>query len=126
MQGRQCIAGEAARRVSYGADKSSAILRKHLEAAREITPGISQEAQTRLVNSYGEMRKRWKRTTPKDLETLIKLAEASAKIRLDYEVNVEHVDEALELVGSTLGLEVWGSCQQTSSMPSKRARRHGA
>lgn len=79
------------------------LLRDYLAYAREhIQPKLSDEAQQRLVQSYVDMRKigsgRGQITAyPRQLESLIRLSESHAKVRLSEVVEVQDVEEAWRL-----------------------------
>lgn len=76
------------------------ILRDYLAYAREyVHPRLSENASQRLISAYVDMRKvgsgRGQVTAyPRQLESLIRLAEAHAKVRLSNEVEVADVEEA--------------------------------
>ena len=66
---------------------------------RYFQPKLSEEASQRLISAYVDMRKvgsgRGQITAyPRQLESLIRLAEAHAKIRLSHVVEVSDVEEA--------------------------------
>ncbi|XP_055374782.1 DNA replication licensing factor MCM4 [Condylostylus longicornis] len=79
------------------------VLRDYIAYAREhIHPTLSEEAQQRLIQAYVDMRKvgagRGQISAyPRQLESLIRLSEAHAKVRLDDTVKVEDVEEAWRL-----------------------------
>jgi len=79
------------------------VLRDYLGYAREsIQPKISEDAAQKLIAVYVEMRKIGSgrgqvSAYPRQLESLIRLAEAHAKVRLSREVTVQDVDEAARL-----------------------------
>lgn len=79
------------------------ILRDYLAYAKEhIHPVLNEEAQQRLVQAYVDMRKVGAgkgqiSAYPRQLESLIRLAEAHAKVRLDNEVKLQDVEEAWRL-----------------------------
>ncbi|XP_050720890.1 DNA replication licensing factor MCM4-like [Eriocheir sinensis] len=79
------------------------ILRDYLAYAREyVHPRLSENASQRLISAYVDMRKvgsgRGQVTAyPRQLESLIRLAEAHAKVRLSNEVEVADVEEAWRL-----------------------------
>ncbi|MPC11434.1 DNA replication licensing factor MCM4 [Portunus trituberculatus] len=79
------------------------ILRDYLAYAREyIHPRLSENASQRLIMAYVDMRKvgsgRGQVTAyPRQLESLIRLAEAHAKVRLSNKVEVVDVEEAWRL-----------------------------
>uniref|UniRef100_A0A182ILA0 DNA replication licensing factor MCM4 n=1 Tax=Anopheles atroparvus TaxID=41427 RepID=A0A182ILA0_ANOAO len=79
------------------------VLRDYLAYAKEhINPVLSEEAQQRLIQAYVDMRKvgagRGQISAyPRQLESLIRLAEAHAKVRLCPTVEVVDVEEAWRL-----------------------------
>lgn len=79
------------------------VLRDYLAYAKEhIQPLLSEEAQQRLVQAYVDMRKvgagRGQISAyPRQLESLIRLAEAHAKVRLSQRVEIVDVEEAWRL-----------------------------
>lgn len=79
------------------------ILRDYLAYAKEnINPELSPEAQQRLIQAYVDMRKigagRGQISAyPRQLESLIRLAEANAKVRLSNVVGIQDVEEAWRL-----------------------------
>ncbi|KAF2900573.1 hypothetical protein ILUMI_05615 [Ignelater luminosus] len=79
------------------------ILRDYLAYAKEhVHPKLSEEAQQRLIQAYVDMRKVGSghgqiSAYPRQLESLIRLSEAHAKVRLSETVTVEDVEEAYRL-----------------------------
>lgn len=79
------------------------ILRDYIAYAKEnVHPKLSEEASQKLVESYVDMRKvgsgRGQITAyPRQLESLIRLAEAHAKVRFSQYVTLEDVEEAYRL-----------------------------
>jgi DNA replication licensing factor MCM4 len=72
-------------------------------AKRTVSPVISDAAQIELINTYVQMRRsggnrKVVTATPRQLESLIRLAEAHARMRLSESVDVEDVSEATRLV----------------------------
>lgn len=76
------------------------VLRDYLAFAKEhINPVLSEEAQQRLIQAYVDMRKIGSgrgqiSAYPRQLESLIRLSEAHAKVRLSNVVEVQDVEEA--------------------------------
>lgn len=76
------------------------VLRDYLAYAKEhIHPTLTEDAQQRLIQAYVDMRKvgagRGQISAyPRQLESLIRLSEAHAKVRLSPVVEVEDVEEA--------------------------------
>ena len=81
----------------------SEILRKYIAYARKsINPRISQEAAARIQDYYIELRKLGAKQgvtpiTPRQIEGLIRMAEASAKARLSGVVEVPDAENAIAL-----------------------------
>ncbi|KAJ8925954.1 hypothetical protein NQ315_009807 [Exocentrus adspersus] len=79
------------------------ILRDYIAYAKEhVHPKLGDEAAQKLIQSYVDMRKigsgRGQITAyPRQLESLIRLAEAHAKVRFAQTVEVEDVEEAYRL-----------------------------
>lgn len=76
------------------------VLRDYIAYSKEhIKPTLSEEAQQRLVQAYVDMRRvgsgRGQITAyPRQLESLIRLSEAHAKVRFSQSVEVVDVEEA--------------------------------
>jgi DNA replication licensing factor MCM4 len=79
------------------------VLRDYIAYAREhVHPVLSDEAQQRLIQAYVDMRKIGSgrgqiSAYPRQLESLIRLAEAHAKVRLSPKVEIVDVEEAWRL-----------------------------
>ncbi|XP_018574393.1 DNA replication licensing factor MCM4 [Anoplophora glabripennis] len=79
------------------------ILRDYIAYAKErVHPKLSDEAAQKLIQSYVDMRKigsgRGQITAyPRQLESLIRLSEARAKVRFSQTVEIEDVEEAYRL-----------------------------
>lgn len=76
------------------------ILRDYLAYAKEhIHPKLSDEAAQKLIQSYVDMRKVGSgrgqiSAYPRQLESLIRLSEARAKVRFSETVELDDVEEA--------------------------------
>lgn len=79
------------------------VLRDYIAYAKEfVEPKIGDEASQRLIQAYVEMRKAGQNVGrisayPRQLESLIRLSEAHAKIRLSNVVEIADVEEACRL-----------------------------
>ncbi len=82
------------------------LFRKYIAFARKnIQPLLSEEAAQKLTEYYVELRggsKETVRATPRQLEALVRLAEASAKIRLSNDVTMEDADRVIKLTNFVL------------------------
>lgn len=81
------------------------LLKKYIAYARKyVKPKLTDEAKNKLVNFYVEMRSRSQGAdspiaiTPRQLEALIRLAEAHAKMTLSDIVTAEDAEAAIELM----------------------------
>mmetsp|Transcript_136883 Transcript_136883/g.425250 ORF Transcript_136883/g.425250 Transcript_136883/m.425250 type:complete len:374 (+) Transcript_136883:2-1123(+) len=83
-------------------------LQRYIRLARTFKPKITSEAHSRLVHCYKKLRE--DRTyvrgssgvTVRQLESLIRLSEAIARVHLDDKVRGEYVAEAFELQWNTM------------------------
>ena len=80
------------------------MVRKYVSYARlNVHPVLSQQAMDKIRDYYVELRRRGKAEgavpiTPRYIEGLVRLSEASAKIRLSPEVDVSDSERAIRLV----------------------------
>lgn len=90
-------------------------------ARKFVKPRISEEAATQLEEEYVKMRAQGAKAvasnvitaTPRQLESMIRLAEALAKMRLDAKVKVEDVKEAARLMSvATQRVGDGGRCER--------------
>lgn len=80
-----------------------ALLKKYIAYSRKnCHPILTEEAMTRLKDYYVDLRKRSGGgsvpLTPRQLEALVRLSEASAKLRLSKKVDMQDADRAIRLV----------------------------
>jgi len=93
---------------AYGSKLSQVELARYIILAKHINPKMTKPAQEYLVKCYKRLRE--DRTsdrgaagvTVRQLESLIRLSEAVARIHLDAEVRLEYVQEAFRLQVDTL------------------------
>ncbi|XP_028525439.2 DNA replication licensing factor Mcm6 [Apis cerana] len=81
---------------------------RYINFAKHFKPVLSQEASEFLIDSYTLLRQRtgtnagkW-RVTVRQLESLIRLSEAMAKLECSDEVTVKHVKEAKRLLSKSI------------------------
>jgi replicative DNA helicase Mcm len=80
------------------------LLRKYISNARKsITPSIGEEAAARMEDFYADMRRGGTEgnpipITPRQLESIVRLSEARARMNLRNEVTAEDVDRAIGLM----------------------------
>jgi DNA replication licensing factor MCM4 len=78
------------------------VLTAYISEARKINPKISDKVVNELINHYLEMResggKNTISATPRQLESLIRLSEARARLRFSKYVEKEDVEEAVSLI----------------------------
>jgi DNA replication licensing factor MCM6 len=81
-------------------------IQRYIQYARTIQPRISEESAQLLVEKYCILRQSdWMgsyRMTVRQLESLIRLSEALARLHLDEEVRPRYVGEAFRLLKSSL------------------------
>ncbi len=86
------------------------LLRKYVAYAKKtVFPVLTKEAKDRIVEFYKSLRAMAKSDehasipiTARQLEAIIRLAEASARVRLSYEVTVEDVERAIRIFKRSL------------------------
>lgn len=83
-------------------------IKLYVNFARNMKPLMTAEAMTEAVTQWSSMRQkdmssaaRSYRITIRQLESLIRLSEACAKLSLYHQVTAEHVRRAAELLGTT-------------------------
>jgi len=94
--------------AAYGSKLSQIDLAQYIKLAKVIEPKLTKPAHEYLVKCYKRLRE--DRTafrgaagvTVRQLESLIRLSEAIARVHLDAEVKVEYVTEAFRLQLDTL------------------------
>jgi len=85
-------------------------MRRYIAFSRKFKPKITTESQSFMVEEYKRLRQRdanamskasW-RITVRQLESLIRLSEAMAKMYCEDEVQVRHVKEAFRLLNKSI------------------------
>ena len=97
---------EVSSRVPFGREQ----LQKYIQFARTINPVISEEARVELIRSYRLLRendmigknKTAYRITVRQLESLVRLSEALARLHFDEEVKPVYVKEAYRLLQKSI------------------------
>jgi DNA replication licensing factor MCM6 len=92
--------------VHYKTDQ----MQRYIRYARAIKPQIGKEASTKLVRMYKELRNEDAapgtqsayRITVRQLEALVRLSEAMARVYCEHEITPRHVDEAARLLRSSI------------------------
>jgi len=85
-------------------------LQRYIKFARTLTPTITKEAQRRMVSEYRKLRqsdasslsKSSYRITVRQLESMIRLSEALARLHCDDEIKEEYVVEACRLLRKSI------------------------
>ncbi len=84
-------------------------LRKYVAYAKRIYPIMTDEAMGAIEKKYLEIRKTGEAAgssvpiTPRQLEAIIRLSEASARLRLSSEVTIDDADRAVRIVEYWMG-----------------------
>jgi len=84
------------------------LLRKYIAYARKnVFPVLTEEAKRKIEEFYISLRSKAKENSPmpitaRQLESIIRLAEASARVRLSDRVEVEDVERAINLIRKSL------------------------
>ncbi len=84
------------------------LLRKYIAYARKtVYPILTDEAKKRIEDFYLSLRSRVKENSPvpitaRQLESIVRLAEASARVRLSDRVEVEDVDRVIKIMEKSL------------------------
>lgn len=83
-------------------------IRDYIRFARKIKPRLTVEAADLLRKCYRELRNKERdnyssyRVTVRQLESMIRLSEAYARLNLSFEVRMEHVQEAYRLINTCI------------------------
>ncbi|MEM0350974.1 MAG: AAA family ATPase, partial [Archaeoglobaceae archaeon] len=83
------------------------LLRKYIAYAKNFYPVLSEEAKRRIEEYYISLRAKAKENSPipitaRQLESIVRLAEASARIRLSEVVTAEDVERVIKIMEKSL------------------------
>ena len=93
------------------------LLRLYISYAKKLRPVMTSEAQYKIKVYYTGLRNRYHNTdeqdktmpiTPRQLESIIRLSEADAKMYLSETVEVKHADHAIEMMDLFLSVTLRG------------------
>jgi len=96
---------------------NSRLLKLYIAYAKKLRPVMTSQAQTLIKEHYTDLRKRYHNTddqdktmpiTPRQLESIIRLAEAHAKMYLSETVDVPHAQGAIDLMDLFLNVTLGG------------------
>lgn len=96
---------------------NSRLLKLYIGYAKKLRPVMSSEAQYKIKEYYTGLRRRYHNVddqdktmpiTPRQLESIIRLAEAEAKMYLSETVDVKHADRAIDLMNLFLSVTLGG------------------
>ena len=96
---------------------SSHMLKMYIAYAKKLRPIMSSQAQYKIKEYYTGLRRRYHSVddqdktmpiTPRQLESIIRLAEAEAKMYLSDTVDVKHADSAIDLMNLFLNVTLGG------------------
>ena len=76
------------------------LLRKYIACARKIEPSFEKSTMNEIIEFYNGLRKESVNTikiTPRQFDTLVRLSEASARMRLSEKVEFEDSDRAIDI-----------------------------
>ena len=93
------------------------LLKLYISYARRLRPIMTHQAQTRIKEYYTKLRSVYHNIedqdktmpiTPRQLESIIRLAEANAKMYLSDSVDLKHAESAIELMDLFLNVTLGG------------------
>merc|ERR1712070_314763 len=93
--------------ITYGTKLSQADLVRYIKLAKRVNPRITKAAHECMIRCYKSLRENKgdrgaAGVTVRQLESLVRLSEAVARVHLDPEVKREYVEEAFRLQSDTL------------------------
>jgi len=101
------LVGEASRIANIVPAIDPELFRKYIAYAKNFFPILSEEAKKRIEEYYISLRSKAKENSPipitaRQLESVIRLAEASARVRLSEVVTAEDVDRVTKIMERSL------------------------
>ena len=96
---------------------SPRMLKLYISYAKKLRPVLSLQAQNMIKEYYTGLRKRYHLQddedktmpiTPRQLESIIRLAEADAKMYMSNTVDAKHADHAIDMMNMFLGITLGG------------------
>ena len=109
------------------------LLRLYISYAKKLRPVMTPEAQYKIKEYYTGLRNRYHNTdeqdktmpiTPRQLESIIRLSEADAKMYLSETVDVKHADHAIEMMNLFLSVTLRGDVDYAfSGMDAEQRKR---
>ena len=96
---------------------SHRMLKLYISHAKKLRPVLSLQAQNMIKEYYTGLRKRYHTTddedktmpiTPRQLESIIRLSEADAKMYMSNTVDAKHADHAIDMMNMFLGITLGG------------------
>ena len=110
----------------------SRMLKLYISYAKKLRPVMTTEAQYKIKEYYTGLRNRYHSTdeqdktmpiTPRQLESIIRLSEADAKMYLSKTVDVKHADHAIEMMNLFLSVTLRGDVDYAFSGMDAQQRR---
>jgi replicative DNA helicase Mcm len=83
-------------------------LTKYLYYARKIEPKMNKKCEERIIKFYKDLRQKTQgiggviSITPRQADTILRLSEAFAKLRLDDKIKMDDVDNAIKMISAYL------------------------
>ncbi|MDP7082548.1 MAG: minichromosome maintenance protein MCM [Candidatus Poseidoniia archaeon] len=109
------------------------LLRLYVGHARKMRPVMTTQAQHKLQDHYTAMRRSYQEhgedddrrvfpITPRQLESLIRLAEADARMHLSHTVESKHAERAIEMMTMFLTITLRGDTDFAETLLTKNQR----
>ena len=113
---------------------SRELLRLYVGYARKLRPVMTPQAQQKMKDHYTSMRRSYQQRgekeeqvfpiTPRQLESLIRLAEADARMHLSHTVGSENADHAIEMLTLFLTITLHGDIDMAFDGLTPKQRQH--